>query len=300
MERNEGGGNIYPRRRRGARAGTVTKALFSRTGPGLFSSLRSNSIGDMGKYLRSAASYNIRPIRFTSSRVIPVLHDNQSSEKFGIGGRQVVHRGMTRTAIAGKEENNRDHEKLGVAAALFATYFSVMFAKCALPSTLPLLLSASSGFDFEAAGDAQFLMSRVLSISTVFLAIGKVVLGPVIDSFTGVPSLKAALFTLAVCLCTISKATTFRMFAVAWVVIGFVFSACWAACLNAVHGYFEQSEWPSIVSLLAIAARTGNAVAFAFFGLVLSIFGRSRADAWRLVFGGELDSHCLTSRIIRI
>ena len=127
VERNEGGGNIYPRRRRGARAGTVTKALFSRTGPGLFSSLRSNSIGDMGKYLRSAASYNIRPIRFTSSRVIPVLHDNQSSQKFGIGGRQVVHRDITSTAIPGKEENNRDHEKLGVAAALFATYFSVMF-----------------------------------------------------------------------------------------------------------------------------------------------------------------------------
>lgn len=50
-------------------------------------------------------------------------------------------------SIAGEDaaSGNAASRKLGVAVALFSTYFSVMFAKCALPSTLSLLTAPDSG-----------------------------------------------------------------------------------------------------------------------------------------------------------
>jgi len=64
--------------------------------------------------------------------------------------------------------------------ALAATYFTVMGAKCALPSVLPLLTShpTTSGLRFAAdASSRQAAFSRLLYLSTLAVALGKLLLG---------------------------------------------------------------------------------------------------------------------------
>ena len=222
---------------------------------------------------------------------------------------QSVHVRTTLPALAspeageGTSKGRSRARKVGISTALFSTYFSVMFAKCSLPAALSLLVGDHSGLQFPNGPSStlqttQAAMARVLSLSTIFLSIGKLVLGPVIDTVTGISCLKVSLFLLACCLGMIAHAATFRQFALAWICVDFIFSACWAACLNAIHGSFEEKEWPETIGMLAIAARTGNACAFLTFGALLGFIENNtrhggatiwmklpgRDESWRAVF----------------
>ena len=68
--------------------------------------------------------------------------------------------------------------------------------------------------------------------------------------------------------------------------------------MNAIHGSFEEKEWPETIGMLAIAARTGNACAFLTFGALLGFIENNtrhggatiwmklpgRDESWRAVF----------------
>ena len=73
----------------------------------------------------------------------------------------------------------------------------------------------------------------------------------------------------------------------------FIFSTSWPSCLNTIYHYFEnEEEWTSVISLLGIASRVGNTIAFASFGFLLNYFmrrgrgggGGSGSEYWRSVF----------------
>ena len=190
----------------------------------------------------------------------------------------------------GSLTSKKERKNLIMSIALFATYFSVMGAKCALPSTFHLITSEASGLNFTK--DPQSMMSRVLMISTASIALGKLVLGPVIDKFGGVVCLKVALITLSACLGTIAQTRSFRIFAISWVLVDFVFSSCWAACLSSIHSTFDEQDWTGKIGLLAVAGRIGNASSFFAFASILQWtqnqaiqMGQSiAASSWRLVF----------------
>jgi MFS family permease len=173
-----------------------------------------------------------------------------------------------------------------MAAALFSTYFCVMGAKCALPSVLSLLLNPKTGLDFSAYATCppQQLMARQLTIATMAVAFGKLLLGPVIDAFGGIASLQVALTALMILLACIASCDTFLIFAVCWVFVDFIFSSCWAACISAIHQCFPEREWAGRVGMLAAAARTGNAAAFSVFASVLHYTSSNKSSPWRLVF----------------
>ena len=179
----------------------------------------------------------------------------------------------------------------GMAAALCSTYFAVMGAKCALPSVLSQLTSPRIGLSFLGwRSTPQTLMANQLALSTCAVALGKLLLGPLIDNFGGVLALQACLSTLMVMLAIISLANNFITFAIAWIVVDFVFSSCWAACINAVHQSFPETEWAKLIGMIAAAARTGNASAFFMFAGVLQWSSKHLppgAQAWRLVFGAS-------------
>jgi MFS family permease len=126
-------------------------------------------------------------------------------------------------------------------------------------------------------------MARLLSLSTLAIASGKLVLGPIIDHYGGILSLKAALSALAVLMGIISVSSSFGVFAGCWVFVDFIFSSCWAGCINAIHQSFPEREWAKRIGMLAAAARTGNAAAFAFFAWLLHASG-GMAQPWRAVF----------------
>jgi len=179
-----------------------------------------------------------------------------------------------------------------MAMALFWTYFAVMGAKCALPSTFALITSDQSGLVLQNINsNPQQIMAQVLTISTCGIAFGKFLLGPIIDKYGGILCLKVALSVLMSLLVIISSTTTFRTFAIAWIFVDFIFSSCWAACLNAIHNSFSQDQWASRIGQLAVAARVGNASSFFFFASLLQWSQQRRMNtgglvgqSWRSVF----------------
>lgn len=166
------------------------------------------------------------------------------------------------------------NDSWGISLSLFLTYLTVMGAKCALPSTLSLLTSQQSGLaHYNTVLSRQDIIRRLLALSTVSIAVGKLALGPIIDSLGGIMSLQIALSTLSICLGAIGLGsqtcptlTTLTMY---WIIVDFAFSSCWAACVKTIREYLDEKKWSREIGRLAMAARLGNAVSFAFFAWLL-------------------------------
>ena len=200
--------------------------------------------------------------------------------------------------------NNETHLKrsraFGISLSLCITYLTVMGAKCALPSTLSLLTSPNSGLSHPSSSilSRQDVISNLLAFSTLSIATGKLALGPIIDSLGGIASLQIALSTLGVCLGSIGfgpqTCPTLTSLAVYWIIVDFAFSSCWAACVKTIREYLEEEKWAREIGRLAVAARTGNAVSFAFFAWLLQWASGAGGDnsGSRLLSGatGSVDS----------
>lgn len=181
------------------------------------------------------------------------------------------------------EERSRQR---GMMAALASTYLTVMGAKCALPSVLSLLTSRTNGLIFPGVESIspQSRMATLLGLSTLAVALGKLLLGPVVDMLGGIFALKVALSLLMVLLATISLTQQFTLFAVCWILVDFIFSSCWAGCINAIHQSFPEREWGKQVGILAMGARTGNTLSFALFASILHSLEKTVRQPWRQIF----------------
>jgi hypothetical protein len=166
-----------------------------------------------------------------------------------------------------------------------STYFAVMGAKCALPSVMLLLISPA-GLTFpNGRTEPQQFFARLLLLSTAAIAVGKLLLGPIIDFFGGILSLQVSLACLAVLLTSIAFCQSFVAFGISWILVDFIFSSCWAACINAIHQSFPEHIWAKQIGRLAAAARAGNSMAFMLFSFILRFFEGKMAQYWRPVFG---------------
>mmetsp|Transcript_18477 Transcript_18477/g.32604 ORF Transcript_18477/g.32604 Transcript_18477/m.32604 type:complete len:495 (-) Transcript_18477:72-1556(-) len=174
----------------------------------------------------------------------------------------------------------------GMSLALASSYLAVMGAKCALPSVLSLLTSTTQGMTFVAADNTtpQSQMANLLGLSTLAVASGKLLLGPVIDAIGGIRAFQASLLSLMGCLFMISCTQQFKIFSVAWIFVDFIFSACWAAAINAIHQSFPENEWGRQIGFLATGARIGNAASFSLFATILYFLEGQTRQPWRVVF----------------
>ncbi|GKY91206.1 hypothetical protein MPSEU_000093300 [Mayamaea pseudoterrestris] len=184
------------------------------------------------------------------------------------------------------QNGSTKRQRSGMSLAITSVYFTVMAAKCALPATLSLLTDPKTGLVFHnSLLTPQQVFSQILFVSTSAIAVGKLLLGPVIDYFGGIRSLQVSLLALSVLLAIISVSSSVTTFAICWVLVDFIFSSCWAACINAIHQCFpDASDWSMQIGRLAAAARTGNAAAFAMFASLLSYFTLRTRQAWRPIF----------------
>ena len=157
-----------------------------------------------------------------------------------------------------EEDEGYTFRQRGMSVSLAMTYFTVMGAKCALPAVLSLITSPSTGLSYPVTEGVQpqQLIARVITLATMAIALGKLLLGPLIDRCGGVRSLQISLSALGVLLGLISSCQSFQIFAVAWVFVDFIFSSCWAACINAIHQSFPEPAWAAQIGTLASAART--------------------------------------------
>lgn len=172
-----------------------------------------------------------------------------------------------------------------MAIALSACSFTVMGAKCALPAVLALLTSQSTGLTYSIDASPEQQMARQLTRAALAIAVGKLTLGPVIDHFGGIFSLKVALSSLTALLFTMSLSQSFFLFAGCYTLVDFIFSAIWAASINAIYQSFDKTKWTNQIGNLAAAARAGNSLAFFFFAFILQVFeNRGMRQYWRPVF----------------
>jgi len=181
-----------------------------------------------------------------------------------------------------KRGSDKRNESWGISLSLFATYLTVMAAKCALPSTLAIITSSNSDLIHQSTKlSRDEVISSLLALSTLSIAAGKIFLGPVIDSLGGIRSLKITLSLLFMSLGFIGAERTcpnLVSLAIYWIVIDFGFSACWAACVKTIREYMEENRWSKEIGRLAMAARLGNAISFAFFAWLLQ-WASSRTPA---------------------
>ena len=192
-----------------------------------------------------------------------------------------------------KAVSKRDKfRRLGMTMALLLSNFSVMGAKCALPSVLSLLMSSERGLTyltttskpFSSTLSPQNQFAQLLGFSTLSVALGKLLLGPVIDKLGGIRALQGTLLLLLSLLATITMAQKFWIFAACWVLVDFVFSSCWAACISSIQQSFPSDEWGQQIGYLATGARLGNAASFSLFAAILFALENSMVQPWRVIF----------------
>lgn len=191
--------------------------------------------------------------------------------------------------VTSKQEKFR---RRGMAITLGLSNFSVMGAKCALPSVLSLLMSQDRGLTFltttskpfSSALSPQNQFAQLLGFSTLSVALGKLLLGPVIDKLGGIRALQATLLLLLSLLATITMTQRFWIFVVCWVFVDFVFSSCWAACISSIQQSFPDSEWGKQIGYLATGARLGNAASFSLFAAILFALENQMVQPWRVIF----------------
>jgi MFS family permease len=228
----------------------------------------------------------LRPQRFIQH----LLHTNDDRRMkivpASLGGRSS---GTLSVAVSDASLDNRERtsdRKRGMTIALASSYCTVMFAKCALPSVLSLLMAPDTGLSFPPGAVPQQLMAKLLTVATLGVAAGKFLLGPVIDYFGGKVSLQVALSCLSVLLLITSFSQSFAVFGVAWIAIDFLFSSCWPACINTIYCFFDKSDWPDQIGNLAASARVGNSLAFVTFAFIINFVERYNIvkQSWRPVF----------------
>ena len=175
-----------------------------------------------------------------------------------------------------------------IAFTLALSYFTIMGAKCALPTVLPMLLStstsgsssSSSSLSFAPGQDPTTSLQQMVTWSTIAIAVGKLVLGPLIDAVGGSWALTSLLTLLSSLFLVLSVTTRFTTFGRAYIAIDFFFSAGWPACIHAIHQYFAPHQWGARIGQLAMGARAGNAVAFAVFAQLLQQPQSSFNNKW--------------------
>lgn len=192
-----------------------------------------------------------------------------------------------------KASKKRDKfRRRGMTVALGLSNFSIMGAKCALPSVLFLLISPDRGLAFLTTATKPFSsdlspqnqFAQLLGFSTLSVALGKLLLGPVIDKLGGIRALQATLLLLMSLLATITMTQNFWIFAACWVLVDFVFSSCWASCISSIQQTFPPSEWGGQIGHLATGARLGNAASFSMFAAILFALEDRMAQPWRVIF----------------
>jgi MFS family permease len=267
--------------------------------------------GSFGAFcLGSVAPSNSSPRRINSfspyknkhRRVL--VHDDNHNHIFAQSPRRPESLLLLHSQLRGgaqtKDHDDDDDEKeeilpderrrrRGMAAALASTYLTVMGAKCALPSVLSLLTSTKTGLTFPtitgSSSTPQSHMAKLLGLSTLAVALGKLLLGPVVDTLGGIRALQVTLVLLIFLVTSISFTQQFSMFAACWIFVDFIFSSCWAGCISAIHQSFPKEEWGRQIGLLAAGARTGNALAFALFATILYALEDKMKQPWRVIFG---------------
>ena len=119
------------------------------------------------------------------------------------------------------------------------------------------------------------------SVSTVAYAVGKVVLGPIIDRLGGRRALLGSMILVAVFGALGAFSPSLAALTFFYSANRFAGSAGWGAMVKIVPEWFPRPKWPLALGILSLSFVFGGALAVALAGLIAKVSG----DNWRMVLG---------------
>jgi sugar phosphate permease len=124
-------------------------------------------------------------------------------------------------------------------------------------------------------------VGTIASVSTVVYALGKFILGPLVDRLGGRVSLISGMLLVAVFGALGAFAPTLVILSAAYSANRFFGSACWGAAVKLVPDWFDSRRMAFAVGILALSYVFGGVLAVSFAGIVASLSG----DNWRWIMG---------------
>jgi sugar phosphate permease len=119
------------------------------------------------------------------------------------------------------------------------------------------------------------------SVSTVAYAVGKVLLGPVIDRLGGRRALLGSMILVAVFGALGAFSPSLAVLTFFYSANRFAGSAGWGAMVKIVPEWFPRPKWPLALGILSLSFVFGGALAVALAGLIAKVSD----DNWRMVLG---------------
>ena len=119
------------------------------------------------------------------------------------------------------------------------------------------------------------------SVSTVAYAVGKVLLGPIIDRLGGRRALLGSMILVAVFGALGAFSPSLAALTFFYSANRFAGSAGWGAMVKIVPEWFPRPKWPLALGILSLSFVFGGALAVALAGLIAKVSG----DNWRMVLG---------------
>lgn len=181
-------------------------------------------------------------------------------------------------------ENNQidkdTNRKKYIITLIGLSYLGIIVSAMTLPCSLSLVDKSIFGVNSISSPVATLTMSQVFFMATYGTVAGKFLLGPPTDSLGGHAVLMLSLAINAVLLFYISTTTSQISFAIAWLILSFIYGATWGAVGAVVRRDFPQKDWSTQLGLAAAFSRFGSLSSSVVFGAVI----KYTHGSWRAVF----------------
>jgi len=151
---------------------------------------------------------------------------------------------------------------------------SIIISVMSLPSALGTI-----SFPNTNDNDITSSFSFIMAIATLFIMIGKFLLGPPTDMIGGEKTLLLSCATIAILVYSCSIVTNAKLFGLLWILLNFSFSSSWGAVGSCIRENYHESKWGTQLSVIAAGSRLGSMFSSLFYGKVLE-YGKD----WRLIF----------------
>ena len=142
------------------------------------------------------------------------------------------------------------------------------------------LPNALASISFPDTSSSSTSFSLIMAIATLFIMLGKFVLGRPTDLIGGEKTLLLSCAFIAVIVYSCSIVSNTALFGLLWIALNFTFSSSWGAVGSSIRKNYPESEWGTQLSVIAAGSRFGSMFSAIFYGKVL----KDGNGNWRLLF----------------
>lgn len=194
------------------------------------------------------------------------------------------------------KNSTKNKQKTNLLTSLLGiSYLSIICSMMTLPSVLSII-NMDPIFQIYSQQTLTPLipMSSTLTISTLFVMLGKFTLGPITDHLGGSMAMLISMILISIYLFVAATTQSSIWFLIAWNLVSLGYSASWGAIANVIRENMDESSWPVALGNVAAYSRLGAMGSSIIFGSLLGFiqtktnivhfYNFSKSGSWRSVF----------------